>query len=95
MTSPAAQSWRAAAACLSPAVNPVWFDDTVAGESPQQQTRRHTLAREVCGTCTVVNQCYAEGRTRREENVWGGRLMPKSKQGPPYTSIVVDRRRAS
>jgi WhiB family redox-sensing transcriptional regulator len=41
-------------------------------ERPQARVRRETLARQLCGSCPVEQQCRGFARTNREYGLWGG-----------------------
>ena len=39
------------------------------------RSQRINQAREVCGTCPLVQACLAAGVARHEHGVWGGELL--------------------
>ena len=41
-------------------------------ERPQARVRREALARQLCGSCPVEQQCRRFARTNREYGLWGG-----------------------
>jgi hypothetical protein len=84
------------AACAG-APEPLW-DAQIYGESEQQQQARHTRAKAVCATCPMRDECLATALIRREEGVWGGRLMNATRNGPPsrnpQPTLTDDERKA-
>ena len=52
------EPWRMSASCSYSADLRLW-DATLDDETPEQRAERHRLARRICVTCPVRDDCYA------------------------------------
>lgn len=41
-------------------------------ESPQSRERREAIAKALCNTCLIREECLVEGIKREEYGIWGG-----------------------
>ena len=55
--------------------HPEIFDQSVDGETRDQQGVRHDAALEVCGRCPVRRECADSIDRRYDEGVKGGRVL--------------------
>jgi hypothetical protein len=60
--------WYHIAACKGMNIN--WFYDEYEADKVIAKT-----ADQVCLSCPVIKQCYAEGVSNKEKGVWGGIFM--------------------
>jgi len=60
--------WMGDAACKG--LTHLFF--ALPAERPQARERRESLARRVCASCAVQEQCQGYARTNHEYGFWGG-----------------------
>ena len=61
-------SWEVQAACRG--LSNIFFP--AAAERPQARERRESQARDVCFSCSVMDDCRSFARRHREYGFWGG-----------------------
>jgi len=61
-------SWAHSAECTG--LSLIFFPP--AAERPQARERREAQARDVCSTCSVLDDCRDFARRNREYGFWGG-----------------------
>lgn len=70
-------SWLERAACRGK--THLFYGEEVGRSAPARRRQREMVAKSICATCPVVDECLAEAFAREDEHgIWGG-LTPKER----------------
>lgn len=73
-------AWRSRAACLGPQ-SVYFFSPSDFNERKDEKEKREAIAKRICNSCSVIEQCLEEALTKREDyGIWGGKNEEERKQ---------------